>query len=46
MKQTKKPPIFNNLSDIVDMFFDDDGCCRITNNIPYFGGLIFEMDCS
>lgn len=36
MKQTKKPPIFNNLSDIVDMFFDDDGCCRITNNIPYF----------
>lgn len=36
MNSKKKPPIFNSLSDIVDMFFGDGGYCRITNKIPYF----------
>jgi len=35
MKTKNKPPIFNSMSDVVEMFFDDDGICHVTNKIPY-----------
>ena len=35
MKTKNKPPIFNSMSDVVEMFFDEDGICHVTNKIPY-----------
>lgn len=27
--------MFNSFSDVVNMFFDADGCCTVSNKIPY-----------
>ena len=35
MSKNNKPPIFNSLSDVVNMFFDDGGCCYVGNELPY-----------
>ena len=46
MKEINKPPIINSLSDVVDMFFDENKECYVSNSVPYFVILFFEYDCS
>lgn len=35
MNKINKPPIINSMSDVVNMFFDDEHICRVTNRVPY-----------
>ena len=35
MTKINKPPIFNDISELVEIFFDDDGKCYVSNSIPY-----------
>ena len=35
MPKNKKSPTINCISDIVNMFFDDDGICTVSNKLPY-----------
>ena len=43
MYEKNKPPMFNSLSDVVNMFFDDDGCCTVSNKIPYIVILFLRL---
>ena len=36
MNKINKPPIINSLSDVVDMFFDENNECHVSNSVPYF----------
>ena len=43
MKELKKPPIINSLSYVVDMFFDANKECNVSNSVPYFVILFLSM---
>lgn len=43
MKKIKTPPILNSLSDVVEMFFGEDGECHVSNSIPYFVILFLSL---
>ena len=43
MKENNKPPIINSLSDVVNMFFDENGCCNVSNKIPYIVILFLRL---
>ena len=38
-----KPPIINDLSDVVKMFFDEDGKCYVSNSVPYIVILFLSL---
>lgn len=43
MNKINNPPILNSLSDVVEMFFGEDGECHVSNSIPYFVILFLSL---